>query len=158
MSVNDETTLFQTTADKLAVVEALYRYTAGIDLNDIALLASAFAEDATLDLRPATAKAGFEYPVIEGRASIVAALSGSLKAIDTTHSVSNPRASVSGDRAQLEAIVAAQHLDQNDHSRHVLMTNRYDIELVRDGDVWVIQRLTADNAWTQGDPSVLAGV
>ncbi len=41
---------------------------------------------------------------------------------------------------------------------HVLMTNRYDVELVRKGEVWVIGHLTVDNAWTEGDPSVLGGI
>jgi hypothetical protein len=43
-------------ADKLAVVEALYRYCAGIDLRDQALLASSFSENTVLDFRPAGAK------------------------------------------------------------------------------------------------------
>jgi hypothetical protein len=145
-------------ADRLAVVEALYRYAAGIDLKDNDLLASAFTEDAVVDLSRATAKAGLEYPPIEGRDTIIAALSNSLRALDTTHTVSNPRVSTRGDRATLEAIVAAQHLPQDDHTRHLLMTNRYDLELVRQGHSWLIERLTVDNAWTVGDPTVFATV
>jgi septum formation inhibitor-activating ATPase MinD len=146
------------TADKLAVVETLYRFAAGIDLRDRDLLASAFVEDAVSDFRPAAAKAGFDYPVLEGRELIVAALSDLLAQIDTTHSVSNPRVSVEGDKAHLEAIVEAQHLPQNDHSRHYLMKNRYDVELVRRGAVWLIERVTVDNVWRTGDPGVLSGV
>lgn len=89
------------TADKFAVIETLYRFAAGIDLRDRELLASAFAENAVSDFRPAAAKAGFEYPVLEGREVIVAALSDSLSAFDTTHSVSNPRVSIDGDKARL---------------------------------------------------------
>jgi hypothetical protein len=66
------------TADRLAVVEALYRFAAGIDKRDRDLLASSLAPDAVSDFRPAAAKAGFEYPVIEGRDTIVSALSTSL--------------------------------------------------------------------------------
>lgn len=146
------------TADKLAVVDTLYRFAAGIDLRDRELLASAFVEDAVSDFRPAAAKAGFEYPVLEGRDLIVAALSDSLSRIDTTHSVSNPRVIVEGDTARLEAIVEAQHLPEHDHSRHYLMKNRYDVELVRRGAIWQIQRVTVDNVWRTGDPGVLAGV
>ena len=146
------------TTDKLAVVETLYRFAAGIDLRDRDLLASAFVEDAVSDFRPAAAKAGFEYPVLEGRDLIVAALSDSLSRLDTTHSVSNPRVSVEGDKAHLEAIVEAQHLPQDDHSRHYLMKNRYDVQLARQGEVWRIERVTIDNVWRTGDPSVLAGV
>jgi septum formation inhibitor-activating ATPase MinD len=145
-------------ADKLAVVEALYRFAAGIDLRDKDLLASALADDAVSDFRPAAAKAGFEYPVLEGKGTIVAALSGALSQLDTTHSVSNPRVSIDGDTAKLEALVEAQHVPRNDPSRHYLMKNRYDVDLIRQGNAWVIRRNTVDNVWRSGDPSVLAGV
>lgn len=148
----------QLTSDKLDVVETLYRFAAGIDLKNASLLASAFAEDAISDFRPAAAKAGFEYPVLTGRDTIVAALSNSLSAFDTTHSVSNPRVSVAGDTAHLEAMVEAQHLPRVDHTRHYLMKNRYDVDLVRLGDAWVIRRVTIDNVWRRGDPAVLAGI
>ncbi|MGJ6966721.1 nuclear transport factor 2 family protein [Streptosporangium sp. G11] len=72
------------TADKLAVVETLYRYAAGLDLRDRALLASAFADDAVADFGPATKKAGHEYPPVEGGEIIAAALSDSLSHLDTT--------------------------------------------------------------------------
>ncbi|MBP2167856.1 septum formation inhibitor-activating ATPase MinD [Erwinia toletana] len=145
-------------ADQLAVVEALYRFAAGIDLRDNALLASALAENAVSDFRPAAAKAGFDYPLLEGRENIVAMLSAALSPFDTTHSVSNPRVSIDGDKAQLEAIVEAQHLPRDDHSRHYLMKNRYQVELVREGESWLIERNTVDNVWRSGDPAVLAGV
>lgn len=147
-----------TTADKLAVVEALYRFAAGIDLRDADLLASAFAVDAVSDFRPAAAKAGFEYPVLEGRDSIVAALVGSLKSLDTTHSVSNPRATIDGNKARLDALVEAQHVPSGDPSRNYLMKNRYDVELIRQDDAWVIQRVTIDNVWRSGDPTVLGDI
>lgn len=145
-------------ADKFAVVETLYRFAAGIDLRDNELLASAFAEDAVSDFGPAAAKAGFEYPVLEGRDTIVSALSGSLGQVDTTHSVSNPRVSIDGDSAHMDALVEAQHVLQNDHSRHYLMKNRYDVVLVRQGALWLIQRVTIDNVWRTGDPAVLSGI
>lgn len=147
----------QETADKLSVVETLYRFAAGIDLQDSVLLASAFAENAVSDFRPAAAKAGFEYPVLEGRDIIVAALSGALSHVDTTHSVSNPRASVDGDKAHLDALVEAQHVLKSDPSRHYLMKNRYDVEMVRQGEVWLIERVTVDNVWRTGDLSALFG-
>lgn len=146
------------TADKFAVVETLYRFAAGIDLRDNKLLSSAFAENAVSDFRPAGKKAGFEYPVLEGRGAIVAALTGSLALIDTTHSVSNPRVVIDGDKAVMDALVEAQHLPSNDHSRYYLMKNRYDVELIRQENAWVIQRVTIDNVWRSGDPSVLTGI
>ncbi|NCD72088.1 nuclear transport factor 2 family protein [Mucilaginibacter agri] len=156
--MENQTINLQETADKIAVIETLYRFAAGIDLRDNDLLASAFAADAISDFRPAGKKAGFEYPVLEGRENIVAALSGSLAKIDTTHSVSNPRVTISGDKAKMDALVEAQHLPSNDHSRFYLMKNRYDVELIRGNNDWVIQKVTIDNVWLTGDPSVLTDI
>jgi hypothetical protein len=47
---------------------------------------------------------------------------------------------------------------RNDPSRHYLMKNRYDVELARQGDGWVITRNTVDNIWRSGDVTVMAGV
>ena len=33
--------------------------------------------------------------------------------------------------------------------------NRYDCELVRDGQKWRFTHVTIDNAWAQGDPEIL---
>ncbi|MEU1486959.1 nuclear transport factor 2 family protein [Streptomyces sp. NPDC005752] len=107
-------------------------------------------------LRPS--RSGQEYPPIKGRETIATALLGSLGHLDTTHSLSNPRVSLDGDTAHLEGIMACQHLPREDHSRHVLMTNRYDVDLARQGEVWVIRHVTVDNAWTKGDPTVLSGI
>jgi hypothetical protein len=148
----------QAAADRLAVVEALYRFTAGIDLRDSNLLASSLAENAVSDFRPAAAKAGFEYPVIEGRDVIVSALTASLATLDTTHSVSNPRVTINGNMARMDVLVEAQHVPRSDPSRYYLMKNRYDVKLARDGDIWVITRNTVDNVWRSGDPAVLSVV
>jgi len=144
--------------EKLAVVDALYRFAAGIDLRDKNLLSSALAENAVSDFRPAAAKAGFEYPVIEGRDVIVAALTASLVKLDTTHSVTNPRVTIDGDTARLDALVEAQHVPRDDPARHYLMKNRYDVELARNDDVWVITRTTVDNVWRSGDLAVLSAI
>ncbi|KAK5046477.1 hypothetical protein LTR84_008280 [Exophiala bonariae] len=148
--------LAQQVADKLAVVDTLYRFAAGIDLNDRALLASTLAVNAMSDFRPAAAKAGFEYPVIQGKEAIVDALSTSLRKLDTTHSVSNPRVTVDGDKALLEALVEAQHIPRDGTSRHYLMKNHYKVDLVRQGSGWVIQRTIVDNVWYEGDLEVLS--
>jgi len=156
--MNTSPSFVNDTADKLAVVDALYRFAAGIDLRDKSLLSSSLAENAVSDFRLAAAKAGFDYPVIEGRDVIVAALTDSLATLDTTHSVTNPRVTIDGDKAGLDALVDAQHVPRDDHTRHYLMKNRYDVELAREGDIWVITRTTVDNVWRSGDPAVLSVV
>jgi septum formation inhibitor-activating ATPase MinD len=147
-----------TAADQLAVIDALYRFAAGIDQRDPQLLASSLAENAVSDFRPAAAKAGFEYPLIEGRDVIVTALTAALAKLDTTHSVTNPRVTIDGATARLDALVEAQHVLRDDPARHYLMKNRYDVELVREGDRWVIARNTVDNVWRSGDIAVLGGI
>lgn len=144
--------------NQLAIIDSLYRYAAGIDLKDQELMRSAFTDDAVSDFRPAGAKAGFDYPVLQGKEVIAEALMTSLKPIVTTHSVTNPRVTVVGDKGYLEAIVEAQHVPAADPSRHYLMKNRYDVELLKQEDRWLICRVTVDNVWRTGDPSVLAGV
>lgn len=145
-------------ADQFAVIDALYRFAAGIDLRDRSLLSSALADNAVSDFRPAAAKAGFDYPIIEGRDTIVAALMTSLAKLDTTHSVTNPRVTIDGDTARLDALVEAQHVSRDGHARNYMMKNRYEVELARQGDSWVITRNTVDNIWRSGDISVLAGI
>jgi hypothetical protein len=81
----------------------------------------------------------------------------SLGQLETTHSVGNPRVTIDGDTAKLEAMVEAQHVPRNDHSRHCLMKNRYDVDLVRIDGIWVIQRTTVDNVWRTGDSTVMSG-
>lgn len=120
--------LAKDTADRLAIVDVLHRFSAGIDLRDKALLVSSLAESAVSDFRPAAAKAGFDYPVLEGRDVIVAALTGALAALVTTHSVTNPRITIDGDRARLDALVEAQHVARDDHSRQFLMKNVSEIQ------------------------------
>lgn len=151
-------TTLQDSKHKVAIIESLYRYAAGIDLKDADLIRSVFTEDAVSDFRPAAAKAGFEYPVLQGRETIVSALMGSLGPIVTTHSVSNPRVFLNGDSAQMDVLVEAQHVPASDPSRHYMMKNRYQVELLQQGQEWLIHHVTVDNVWRTGDPTVLAGV
>lgn len=141
--------------DRHEIIDALYRFGLGQDLRDTELFSSAFAPDAELDFRPAAGKTGHGVPLMTGRSSIVEAI---LPApIDTTHVVTNCRTEVNGDTARLTAIVEAQHLPNTDHSRHFLMKNLYDVDLVRDGRRWVVQRMRIDNVWYTGDPEILLG-
>jgi len=144
--------------DTHAVVDALYRFAAGIDLRDRKLLSSAFTDDAISDFRPAGAKAGFEYPVLQGRDAIVEALSTSLSGLDTSHSFSNPRVVVDGDTARVDVLVEAQHVSRVDVTRQYLMKNRYDVVLARRDAGWEIKHVIVDNVWRTGDPGVLARI
>ncbi|MFC5834421.1 nuclear transport factor 2 family protein [Nonomuraea insulae] len=142
--------------DRTEIIDALYRFGLGQDLKDRELFASAFAADAELDFGPAAAKWGGKPPLLAGRDTIVTTILGMFAGrVDTTHQVTNPRVAVDGDTARLTALVEAQHLLTTGHATFALLKNPYDVDLIRDGDRWVIRHLRIDNAWYTGDPAAI---
>lgn len=142
--------------DRVEIVDALYRFGLGQDRKDRALFASAFAADAELDFRPAAAKWGARPPLMSGRDTIVTTILGMFAGrVDTTHQVTNPRVEIDGDTARLTALVEAQHLLSADHSVFALLKNPYEVDLVRDGERWLIHRMRIDNTWFTGSPTAI---
>ena len=97
--------------------------------------------DVIVDFTPGNKLWGLKFPVLQGHDTVIPALRSSVGVLDTTHVVTNPRTEITGDTAKLYVIVEAQHLPPNDHSRHCLMKNQYDVTLTRAGKHWVIQHL-----------------
>ena len=153
------TDLLQQACDRYEVADALHRYAFGIDHGDADSLGSAFAEDGQLDFRPAGRKLGLDFPVLTGRQAILDTLIPFLGPLDTTHTASNLQIEISGDTATLYGYVMSQHFMPREGSRrgseNALLMNRYDCELVRDGQKWRFRRVTIDNAWLQGDAEIL---
>jgi hypothetical protein len=144
--------------DRAEILDALYRFGLGQDLKDGDLFASAFAADAELDFRPAAARWGGHPPLMTGRDTIVTTILALFTGrVDTTHQITNPRIAVDGGTARLTALVEAQHLLAADHGTFALLKNPYDVELVRDGDRWVIRRMRIDNTWYTGHPAAIFG-
>ncbi|MDI3420584.1 nuclear transport factor 2 family protein [Streptomyces luteolus] len=144
--------------DRTEITDALLRFGLGQDLKDKELFASAFAADAELDFRPAAAKWGAKPPLMSGRDTIVTTILGMFTGrVDTTHQITNARITIDGDTAHLTALVEAQHLLSADHTKHALLKNPYAVDLVRDGDRWVIRRLVIDNTWFVGEPTAIFG-
>ncbi|MER5862626.1 nuclear transport factor 2 family protein [Kitasatospora sp. NPDC002040] len=144
--------------DRTEIVDALLRFGLGQDLQDKELFASSFTPDAELDFRPAAARWGAEPPVLAGRETITGTILGMFTGrVDTSHVVTNPRITVTGDTARLTALVEAQHLLSADHSTRALLRNRYAVELTRDGSRWLIHRLRIENVWYTGDPTAIFG-
>lgn len=142
--------------DRAAIVDALYRFGAGQDLHDRALFESAFSADAVLDFTQPATRLGVSLAPFNGRAQIVEAIVASTRALDTTHTVTNPRITAyDGTSATLFSLVEAQHLPSDDHARHLLLKNIYLVEVVRHDDGWVIRRMTIQNVWMHGDAAVL---
>ncbi|MGW4159395.1 nuclear transport factor 2 family protein [Streptomyces sp. NPDC004788] len=144
--------------DRAEITDALYRFGLGQDRKDKDLFASAFAPDAELDFRPAAAKWGAAPPVMSGRDTIVTTILAMFTGrVDTTHQVTNVRIAIDGDTAHATALVEAQHLLTADHATHALLKNPYEVDLVRDGERWVIRRLRIENTWYTGDPTAIFG-
>jgi hypothetical protein len=153
----------QEIVDRAEITDALYRYTAGLDHGDAELLASSLTQDAVVDLTPATSKIGLDFPVLKPRDVVVGALAGAVGPLDTSHSVTNVRIVIQGDTATVRCYAQAQHFlpgegPQPSKTRHALMMNRYEADVVRDGQRWLIRHLVIDNAWFDGDPSVLVAL
>jgi FAD/FMN-containing dehydrogenase len=148
--------------DQAGIADTLHRYAAGLDHGDAELLASSLTEDALVDLTPATGRIGLDFPPLEPREVVVGALIPAVGPLDTSHVISNVRATVDGDTAHVNCYAMAQHYlpgegPRPERTRHALMMNRYDADMRRDGDgsTWRISRLTIDSAWFEGDKTVL---
>jgi len=146
-------------SDRYEIGDALHRFAFGLDHGDADSLASALTEDCVLDFRPAGKKLGLDFPMLNGRKAIVDALIPLLGPLDTSHTASNLQIEISEDSATLYAYVLAQHFMPRAGSRpgseNALLMNRYDCDLVRDGDKWRFNRMVIDNAWAQGNPEIL---
>lgn len=145
--------------DRTAIIDALYRFGAGQDLKDRALFESAFTSDATLDFTGPAAKLGATIPVFDGLSTISDTVLSTTAGLDTTHTISNPRITAfDGNHATLFALVEAQHLPRDDHSRQLLLKNIYAVDLVKDRERrWLITQMVIANVWMTGDARVLFG-
>jgi SnoaL-like domain len=151
--------LAQLANDRYEIADALHRYAFGLDHGDADSLASALTEDCVFDFRPAGRKLHLDFPLINGRRSILDSILPLIGPLDTSHTPTNLQVEIGGDAATLSACVMSQHFMPREGSRrgseNALLMNRYDCELVRDGQKWRFKRITIDNAWCQGDPEIL---
>ncbi len=151
--------LAQLANDRYEIADALHRYCFGLDHGDADSLSSALTEDCVLDFRPAGKKLRLDFPRMASRQVILDAVLPLIGPLDTSHAASNHQIEVSDDSATLSAFVMSQHFMPREGARrgseNALLMNRYDCELVRDGQKWRLRRITIDNAWCQGDPEIL---
>jgi hypothetical protein len=151
--------LAQLANDRYEIADALHRYCFGLDHGDADSLSSALTEDCVLDFRPAGKKLRLDFPRMASRQVILESVLPLIGPLDSSHTASNHQIEVSDDSATLSAFVMSQHFMPREGSRrgseNALLMNRYDCELVRDGQKWRLKRITIDNAWCQGDPEIL---
>ena len=139
----------------IGVGDALLRFAAGTDDGDLAMLESAFAEDAVVDFGACGRAIGLDFEPLAGAATITGFLVGTSRRQVTSHVVTNPRVRAGGDHAHLRALVDATHIVRADRARRFRMTNWYDADLVRIDGHWRIGRMAIENIWFQGDPAIL---
>jgi hypothetical protein len=153
------TDLSQLANDRHEIADALHRFAFGLDHGDADSLASALTEDCLFDFRPAGRKLGLDFPKLTSRQAIMDALIPLLGPLDTSHTVSNLQIEISENSAMLYCYVSAQHFMPREGPRpgseNALLMNRYDCELVRDGEKWRFRKMMIDNAWAQGNPEIL---
>ena len=153
------TDLAQLANDRYEAADTLHRYAFGLDHGDAAILASALTEDCILDFRPADRNLHLNFPLLTGRQAILDAVLPLIGPLDTSHTATNLQVEIGENSARLSAYVMSQHFMPRQGSRrgaeNALLMNRYDCELVRDGQKWRFKRITIDNAWSQGDPEIL---
>jgi len=149
----------QLASDRYEIADTLHRYAFGLDHGDADSLASALTEDCIFDFTPAGRKVGLNFPRLTSRQAIIDAVLPLIGPLDTSHTCSNLQIEISDDSATLSAYVMSQHFMPREGSRrgseNALLMNRYDCELVRDGQKWRFKLITIDNAWAQGDPEIL---
>lgn len=98
------------TADELpGVMDALYRFGAGVDHNDGDLLATAFSDDAVVDFGLCGRTMGLDFPVLTGSGTIVRFLRANAETQTTSHVVTNGRAQADEDAVGVRALVDATH-------------------------------------------------
>jgi hypothetical protein len=151
--------LAQLAADRYEITDALHRFAFGLDHGDADSLASTLTDDCVLDFRPAGKKLGLDFPRLASRQAIIDALIPLLGPLDTSHTVSNLQIEISEDSATVYAYVMAQHFmprqGPRPGSENALLMNRYDGQLIRDGQKWRFRQIIIDNAWAQGNPEIL---
>jgi hypothetical protein len=117
-------------------------------------------EDAVLDMTPFQ-KIGWDSKSTVGRPEVVKLLMDAVgTGLDTTHSATNIRCTVDGDSAELTSAILAQHFRRGEgpspkFQDYYLFGNFYKAEIVREGDIWRIKKLTIAPGWTQGNPEVM---
>lgn len=145
--------------DREAAIDALHRFVWALDEGSSELSASSLTENATMIL-------GFTHNgatprEVAGRDTIVEQLMSAVgKPLDTTHMATNIRCEVHGNNAELQAQILAQHFRGGEglgsgSNDYYLFGNIYKCNIVREVDVWKINKVTIRPAWTLGNPDVM---
>ncbi|WP_420369453.1 nuclear transport factor 2 family protein [Curtobacterium sp. L1-20] len=136
------------------------RWARALDTADASILETLLTEDIVVDMTPATTKIGLEFPVLQGRETVIPTMIGAVGPLDTMHAVSNVTALGLGDGYLVEAYALAQHYLPGEGpdvtaTRHALMGNTWTFHVRATPDGPRVARFTMDCRWMEGDPTVL---
>lgn len=138
--------MMQDTADCLAILDVLARYTRGVDRCDLAVLTAVWAPDAVVDYG-----AGSIDAIIWSNGLVDALETHFLR---TQHMLGQSIIDLDGDTATAETYCRAYHEQEGKQSRtEMIVGGRYLDELIRTADGWRIARRRYALDWNQNGPS-----
>ena len=131
-----------------AISEVLDTYARGIDSKDWDLVASVFADDATLDYTAFGGPKGTAQDVIAWIQASVSAFAM------TQHHITNRHVTIDGDEATVESeLFAPMGMATGEGKMSILFTGGcYRDRLRRTSDGWKISERTCDRAWLAAGP------
>ena len=142
--------------DREAIIDALSRFTTGLDTADAALFDSAFASDARFEMNG---------QAIDGLDAIHERLYNLVSKLDTTHFVTNVRANIEAgsSRASMTATALAKHYSsgqgKTSNAPCFSAGSRYIIDCEKDGKdgLWKIRYFKGESVWFEGDRAAVIG-
>lgn len=140
-------------SDETDVATTLYTWAQGVDTRDWDLLADVLCPQMEYDY--SSHRPGSAGPI--AAADWIAHARKRFSTMQATqHSMTNPRVTVDGDRAECRMYVTAQHVALVDgRTDWCTIGGEYRNELVRVDGRWRISLLRLDRRWTTGNPDVL---
>ena len=135
--------------DRYLIQEVLQRYFFAMDVRDYAALATCFSDDIAFTFNTDRERH------VDGRGALVDMIRrGGDGVVTTTHTLSNCRIEVSGDRATSITNAVAHVMQVADGAATILTRGlRYDDELVKAGGRWMIARRRHQPTWQHDMPA-----
>ncbi len=141
-------------ADQLAVAETLYRYAMAVDGHDWALYRSLFADTVTIDF--SSFGPGLAPRVMSADDYVAGVVPQFTGFAATQHVMTNPLATVTGDKAAITMYMQARHVyDPEDPASVYTVGGYYNDTLVRSGRGWLLTGVRLTVTWRAGDPAVM---
>ena len=151
-----EMNTMKTTTESLSnIMDAMFRFGAGVDRNEREMLASALTENVSVDFSPCGVKMRLPFGVVNGSNVLIDFLCGENKTQITSHVITNGRIVDNQSGPAIQVLVDATHISIDDSRRRCRMMNWYDVQALRRDGHFRITRMVIDNIWFEGDPGVL---